>query len=100
MAEISGELRIDVIRERLSYPEIAGWQAYLAEKQKNVEKVEYYLAQLTVVILGLFGGEVDVRDLLIDWDATVEKTFKIGMEELAIAYANGVGAEIIDKRRK
>nr|DAF26856.1 MAG TPA: Minor tail protein T [Caudoviricetes sp.] len=100
MAEISGELNIKAIRERLSYPEIVGWQTYLAEKQKNIEKTEYYLAQLTATVLCLFGGDVDVEDLLIDWEAGSGEPVKIEMDELALNYARGVGAIIVDKRKQ
>lgn len=100
MAEISGELNIKAIRERLSYPEIVGWQTYFSEKQKNIEKTEYYLAQLTAAVLCLFGGDVDVEDLLIDWEAGSGEPVKIEMDELALNYARGVGAIIVDKRKQ
>lgn len=81
-----------------------GWINYLDIKQRRLEKVEYYLAQLTVVVSKIVGMDLEAEEVLIDWDA-VEKgdadgPAKIPPAELALALARGVGAIIIDNRGK
>ena len=81
-----------------------GWINYLDVKQRRLEKVEYYLAQLTMVVSKIAGMDLEAEEVLIDWDA-VEKgdtdgPAKIPPAELALALARGVGAIIIDNRGK
>lgn len=66
--------------------------------------MEYYLAQLTVVVAKVVGMDLEAEEVLIDWDAVengdADGPAKIPPEELALALARGVGAIIIDNRGK
>lgn len=75
---------------------------FLNQKQRQLDKVEYYLAQLTLVVAGICGEELDVEDVLIKWDAESEpaETTIVSPEALALALARNLGAIIIDNRGK
>lgn len=99
VASICGEPRIERLRQRLTGPELAGWINYIDQKQRQLEKIEYYLAQLTITVAKICGNDLDPEDVLIDWDAGEESaTAKLPPEELALLLGRSLGAVIIDKR--
>lgn len=99
VASICGEPRIERLRQRLTGPELTGWINYIDQKQRQLDKVEYYLAQLTLTVAKICGNDLDPEDVLIDWDAGEESaTAKLPPEELALLLGRCVGAVIIDKR--
>ena len=75
---------------------------FLNQKQRQLDKVEYYLAQLTLVVAAICGEELDVEDVLIKWDAEPQplETVTLSPEELALTLARNLGAIIIDNRGK
>ena len=98
VASICGEPRIERLRQRLTGPELAGWINYIDQKQRQLEKIEYYLAQLTITVAKICGNDLDPEDVLIDWDAGEESaTAKLPPEELLLL-GRCLGAVIIDKR--
>ena len=98
VASICGEPRIERLRQRLTGPELAGWINYIDQKQRQLDKVEYYLAQLTLTVAKICGNGLDPEDVLIDWDAGESATAKLPPEELALMLGRNLGAVIIDKR--
>lgn len=99
VASICGEPRIERLRQRLTGPELTGWINYIDQKQRQLEKIEYYLAQLTITVAKICGNDLDPEDVLIDWDAGEESaTAKLPPEELALLLGRSMGAVIIDKR--
>lgn len=98
VASICGEPRIERLRQRLTGPELAGWINYIDQKQRQLEKIEYYLAQLTITVAKICGNDLDPEDVLIDWDAGESATAKLPPVELALLLGRSLGAVIIDKR--
>lgn len=100
LAAVCGEPRIDRLRERLTGPELAGWINFLNQKQRQMDKTEYYLAKLILEVAAICGEELEVEDVLINWDAASEpeRTATLPPLSLALALARNLGAVIIDNR--
>lgn len=83
------------LKQRISYREFSDWILYLDGKTRRREKFEFYFAEL-IMMLGLFHGvDLDIDDVLIDWDNEQNETAPDPVS-LGYAMARSFGAVILE----
>jgi hypothetical protein len=60
--------------------------------------MEIYLARLTYIVANMWGENMDFEDALLSWEESAPT--KVNEEDLMMALAYGLGAKIIDNRKK
>lgn len=98
IAATTGTASVAELRQKLSYGELAQWEAFFENRLKRRDKLEYYLAQLTMYCATFFGADVDAEELFIDWDGEAAKPVEMEPREMAMLLAGAFGAEIVDLR--
>lgn len=98
LAMIQGNIHADGIKNELSGWELARWQSFFEAREKRRDKIEIYLARLTYFVANMWGENMDADDVFIKWDESAPA--KVNEEDLMMALAYGLGAKIIDNRKK
>lgn len=98
LAMIQGNIHADGIKNELSGWELARWQSFFEAREKRRDKIEIYLARLTYFVANMWGENMDADDVFIKWDESAPT--KVNEEDLMMALAHGLGAKIIDNRKK
>lgn len=100
LAMIQGNIHADGIRNELSGWELARWQSFFEAREKRRDKIEIYLARLTYFVANMWGENMDADDVFIKWDEDDKPQDNLTQEQLMFALAHGLGAKIIDNRKK
>nr|DAO57221.1 MAG TPA: Minor tail protein T [Caudoviricetes sp.] len=94
-AELLG-CTVPELQRRVSYRELSDWLLYLDGKQRKREKIEYYFAELIVMLGAFHGADIDIDDVLLDWEAEADSPAAApDPVELGYAMARSFGAMIV-----